>query len=752
MADQPNVQETYEEAMNTGHAAAWDQNWEKAIGAYMMAVRAKPNDPAAHNSLGLALLQARRLQDALKIYERAHTLDPDDPVPLEKSADVLERLGRLQDAAQQYMTVAELYLAQHDLEKAISNWERATRVTPGLLKVHQKLALAYERTGDKKQAVREYLTLAGNFQRIGKGDTAIQAVERALRLEPKNPQALNALQALRSGAELTREATDDRLKMKDIEAVDAFEADPFGATTLEATQSDPRGPIGEAVELALEQLAIDIFSNEMMMMQQSGMNVIQAIEYHRQGAVEEAIGAYQRAESAGVTFPALFMNVGDLMIQRERWKDAISYLERVQNAPQLIAGASHGLGIAYMEMGKTRQATTYLIKTMQLVDMKMAISQDEAGQLGAVYDQLLNRTRSADEKTLSSMNQRFFGLLTGRDWKQRVELTRHQLEDAITDDPERLLDVASVSPEIVQAMNRIDSYINNRRYILALDEAFHVVSKESDYLAAHLKIGQILVQMNRVHQAIEKYNLIAETYIARGNKARAGEILNEVIKIAPMDIRLRQTFIEFLEEDEKWPEILEQYISLADAYFELGDHTNSRTTYNQAIQLAQRISADKSVVIKVLHRLADLDMTRLEMRGAFRNYENIKNLNPSDEKARKMLVDLNFRLSDPAGAIRELDALLQHYAKERNGRAILELLEGWVEKRPNDEGIRSRLAAVYQQIKRNKEALEQLNALLELQLNNGRHADACQTLKRILPLQPPQQQHYLNLMQQLGCG
>lgn len=751
MADQPNVQATYEEAMNTGHAAAWDQNWEKAIGAYMMAVRAKPSDPAAHNSLGLALLQARRLQDALKIYERAHALDPDDAVPLEKSADVLERLGRLQDAAQQYMTVAELYLAQHDLEKAISNWERATRVTPGLIKVHQKLALAYERTGDKKQAVREYLTLAGNFQRIGKGDTAIQAVERALRLEPKNPQALNALQALRSGAELTREATDDRLKMKDVGSVDAFEADPF-AMTLEVTHSDPRGPIGEAVELALEQLATDIFSNETMMMQQSGMNVIQAIEYHRQGAVEEAIGAYQRAESAGVNFPALFMNIGDLMVERQRWKEAISYLERVQDAPQLLAGANHGLGIAYMELGKTRQATTFLIKTMQLVDMRMAISQDEAGQLGAVYDQLLNRCRGADEKTLTAMNQRFFGLLTGRDWKQRVELTRHQLEDAITDDPERLLDVASVSPEIIQAMNRIDSYVNSRRYILALDEAFHVVSKEPDYLAAHLKIGQILVQMNRVHHAIEKYNLIAETYIARGNKARAGEILNEVIKIAPMDIRLRQTFIEFLEEDEKWPEILEQYISLADAYFELGDHNNARTTYNQAIQLAQRIGADKTVVIKILHRLADLDMTRLEVRGAFRNYENIKNLNPSDEKARRMLIELNFRLSDPTAAIRELDTLLQHYAKERNGRAILELLEGWVEKRPNDEGIRSRLAAVYQQIKRNKEALEQLNALLELQLNNGRHADACQTLKRILPLQPPQQQHYLNLMQQLGCG
>ena len=190
----------YDQAMNMGHSAAWDQDWDRAIAAYGRAVQEMPEDPAAHNSLGLALLQATRLEDALKVYTRAHQLSPDDPIPLEKSADVLERLGRLKEAAQQYVNVAEVYLAQRDLEKAIGNWERATRLSAGLVQIHQRLALAYEKIGQRKNAIREYLTLAFNFQRANRTDIAIQAVERALRLEPNNPQALNTLAALQTGA------------------------------------------------------------------------------------------------------------------------------------------------------------------------------------------------------------------------------------------------------------------------------------------------------------------------------------------------------------------------------------------------------------------------------------------------------------------------------------------------------------------------------------------------------------------------
>jgi tetratricopeptide (TPR) repeat protein len=750
MAGQPPTtqQNTYEDLMNTGHAAAWDQNWELAIHAYTKAIKSKPTNPVAYNSLGLALIQVQppRLQQALQVYQKAHDLDPDDPLPLEKSADVYERMGRLQDAAKQYLNVADAYLSRNDLEKAIGNWERATRVTPGLVRIHQKLAVAYERIGDKKQAVREYLTLAANFQRQNKTQIAIQAVERALRLEPRNPQALNMLQALRSGGELIY--ADERLRGRDVDAR------PEGTGGLEdptdVAEANADGPLGDAVELALEKMANTIGDLDLMA-NPGAMQILQAMEMHRIGSDKPALEAYRQAFAAGVDNTAIKLAMGELFVKSGQYKQAIKMFDAALQDKDLAAGAHHGLGIAHRELGNVHDATRHLVRTMQHVDIGMAVDATEAGQLDAVYDRLLHNAKSADKVALENLNSRFFDMLTGTDWKQRVEVTRHQLEDAM-DEPEAILDVASVSPEVVESINNIDRYIAQRRFILAMDEAFFIIEHEPDFLAAHLRVGQIQVAMGDLDRAIEKYRQIAETYLARGNKARAREIFNEIIGVAPMDTRLRQDLIYLLEEDERWEEIVEQYISLSNAYAELGDLSNARTTLKQTIQIGQRVGVDNSQIVAVFHRLADIELMRLDQRQALRAYESIKNIDPSDQKAREMLITLNFQMNDPTGAISELDGLLRLYAQRRDGKSILQLLEHWAQERPQEDGIRMRLASVYEQLKRPDKALTLLRKLLSKQLDNNRSNEACKIIKRILALKPPDSNRFVELARQIGCG
>ena len=97
------------------------------------------------------------------------TLTRTTPCQLRKNADVLERMGRLNEASEQYLMVAEIYFGQHDFEKAIANWERATEINPGLIiKILQKLAIAYERTGQREKAIDIYLKLAFHLQKNGK--------------------------------------------------------------------------------------------------------------------------------------------------------------------------------------------------------------------------------------------------------------------------------------------------------------------------------------------------------------------------------------------------------------------------------------------------------------------------------------------------------------------------------------------------------------------------------------------------------
>ncbi|MBZ0290293.1 MAG: tetratricopeptide repeat protein [Anaerolineae bacterium] len=292
----PGNRQVYDQAMNAGHNAAWDQDWSAAISAYGRAIQEFPEDADSHTHLGLVLLRAGRLEDALKVYTRAHQLAQEDPIPLEKSADVLERMGRLREAAQQYVNVAEIYLAQRDLNKSIGNWEKATRLTPGLIAVHAKLARAYERIGDKPKAIREYLTLTFNFHRAKENEKALRAVQLALKLDPKHTPALNMLRALETGGEivLPGQAQEEapRASSTEITGFDLFGTPQRSGEREQIGEADPLGPIGEAMHEALGLLAQ--FVIESGELGSSGGDALQAMELQRQEIYGEAIKAYER--------------------------------------------------------------------------------------------------------------------------------------------------------------------------------------------------------------------------------------------------------------------------------------------------------------------------------------------------------------------------------------------------------------------------------------------------------------------------
>ncbi len=233
---------------------------------------------------------------------------------------------------------------------------------------------------------------------------------------------------------------------------------------------------------------------------------------------------------------------------------------------------------------------------------------------------------------------------------------------------------------------------------------------------------------------------------------RGAEILQEALKIAPMDVGLHKSLIVLLEKSENWEAVLHQHIDLADTYYQLADYDEARSTYSGALQLAQRINVSKETIIQILHRIGDIDVSRLDLRQAMRTYEQIRKLEPEDERARRALVDLNYKLNDTVSAIRELDGLLRLYAKQRRANKIIQILDEHVTRYPNDMALRSRLAAVYQQTGMRDKSIGQLDHLAELQLQAGLHGDALVTIRRIIELNPPNVQDYYRLLKQLSGG
>lgn len=746
--------EAYLAHMDAGHNAAWDQDWPTAIKAYTGAAREFPEDPESHINLGLALLRAGRLEEALKVYQRAQQLAPDDPVPQERNADILERMGRLKEAAQAYVRVSDIYIAMRDIEKAIGNWERATQLTPGLIPIHAKLAQAYERVGEKRKAIREYLTLAFNFRREGDVEKAIRAVERALRLEKNNPQALNIMNALKSGADINP-IFDDEPRDKPRPRLDedfGGQSSDWGSGPIreKVGESDPLGPIGESMSLALTTLAEFIVESGALS-EPSGMYALQAMEFQRQDRQQEAIDAYLLAEPT-MRNPALKMSLGALMVLQGQYDKALKHLNEAVVDPRLQPGALHGIGLAYYRTKKHKQAARFLIQSLQAVDSSLAVDETEESELQSVYERLFTALEDVNEETLAASNERFSKMLSGNDWKQRIAETRRQIDEQMRSGDVGIIDYITNedADELTEAVSRIDRYMRQGLLTLAMDEAHRAAENSPFYLPVHFRMAEIMLREGRVRNAITKFNIVARTYLVRGETERAASILTEALEAAPLDLSIRSSLIELLESEERWMDALEQYIDMARTYNQLGNFEASRDTFAIAERIGKREKAPVEKMVEIKHSIAELDQLRLDVRRAQKNFEEIIELDPENERAYRALVDIFYNQGNQVEATRRLDQLLGIYARKKQVSRIVQSLEELVKHYPKDSGLRSRLAGIYRQLGRKNEAIEQLDALGELQLEAGLHRDAVNTIKLIIKMRPDNEEDYRRLLGQLG--
>ncbi len=735
----------FQQYMEDGHSAAWEQDWVSAIESYSKAVQADTEDADAHINLGMALLREGQLDRSLKVFRRAQQLAPEDPVPLEGQADALEQMGQLQEASQQYLKVSDIYLAQRDLMKAISNWERATQLTPGLISVHARLAQAYERVDRKEDAIREYLLLAYNFKQKDDATKAMRAVERALKLDANHSEALNSLRALKSGRDIV--LPDDYLKRK-IQPI-FNNADIDFDDGRDIGEANPLGPIGEAMDEAivlLAQFVVEGGLNETVMLAMQGM------ELQRQDNLEDAIDAYVAADKAGVNHPSLKMNIGGLLMLNEQPKEAISYLDRAVNDPILAAGALHALGQAYFQMSKQKEATAYLIQSLRAVDTSLAATPHEEQELISVYTNLINALEGRDQESLRLINERLIGLLSGANWKQRITQTRIHLDEILKDEGgQGMVDyLKDGGDELTNLVTKVDRYMQLGLYTLAMDEAHYAVEISPWYLPVHVRMAELMMKEGRIRQAINKYNMVARLYLAREENDRAAVILQEVLEMAPLDVEVRVNLIQLLEDEDRWEEALENYISLAETYQQLGDFDRASETFEASERLAERLNTDKSVVVRIKHFIADIHQMRLNTRGAQNVYEEILHLDNDDEKSLRALIDLFYTQGNQVEAIKRLDVLLGVYAKNGEIDKIVKMLENLIRINPDDAAVRQRLASIYRRRGQKKEAIEQLDALGELQLDAGLTSDAAKTIKQIISMNPDRLDEYKKLLAQLG--
>jgi Tfp pilus assembly protein PilF len=163
---------------------------QEAIGHYQQALQFC-SDAQVHNNMGFALMRQGRLQEAMGHYQQALQLRPDYPELHNNMGVALARQGRFQEAMGHYQQALQLrpaYAEAHNnlgialfrlgqVQEAMVHWERALEIKPDYAEAHNNMGNALLKLGDVQKAIEHY--------------------EQALRINPDYAQAQRNLAGAR---------------------------------------------------------------------------------------------------------------------------------------------------------------------------------------------------------------------------------------------------------------------------------------------------------------------------------------------------------------------------------------------------------------------------------------------------------------------------------------------------------------------------------------------------------------------------
>lgn len=156
------------------------QQFAPAVPAWRQAVEANPDDPRAHNNLGVALAGTGKTQEALAEYRRALELNDQSSQTHNNLGSALAEEGRLDEALAQFEKAVEL---NPDNGRAHSNLGGALSV-----KGRAEEALEHLRKGvELEPAFADgQNNLGAALARAGALDEAIPHLEKAVELQPRS--------------------------------------------------------------------------------------------------------------------------------------------------------------------------------------------------------------------------------------------------------------------------------------------------------------------------------------------------------------------------------------------------------------------------------------------------------------------------------------------------------------------------------------------------------------------------------------
>jgi tetratricopeptide (TPR) repeat protein len=449
----------------------------------------------------------------------------------------------------------------------------------------------------------------------------------------------------------------------------------------------------------------------------------------------------------------LYFNLGYLRAKSERLESAVRHLTHSVKHNDYALGSRLLLGEILFKKGDVKPAASEYLEALKLADA-MTVSAEESDAINQLYEPLIESQQNQNDDTVNRrVCDNVSKMLMRVDWRDQIHKTREQMRK--TQEGGAPIPLAEVvlqaqSSSVIESINRIHQLARMGTLRSAMDEAYDALQHAPTYLPLHTLMGDLLIQDGRTEDAIAKFSVVAHAYSVRGEVAQATKLLRRVIQIAPMDLSARTRLIDQLVARGQVDEAINEYLELAEIYYRLAELDMARKTYTTALRLVQQANADRQWNVRILQRMADIDMQRLDWKQGVRVFEQIRTLRPDDQGSRKQLIELYMNMGQQSQAMAELESFIAYLDSNSKSNDALPFLEDLIKEHEDLLIFRRVLAEQLHRLGRTDEAVSQLDALGESLLTTGKKKEAVEIINQILSMNPPNAEDYRQLLAQIG--
>ncbi len=712
----------YDRAMEQHREAARHKQWDEALKQAVRALQEFPQDIDARSAAAVALYNTGKHAQSLQLLDELRNADPNNPFFLEYIARVNEQMGNTIPAVTAYSQLADLQLSRRLAPKAIEALREVLRLRPSADDQRLRLARLLEENNNGVDGAAEYLTLAKHAQEQSQFTDAERYADMALRLVP-NSREIKEYHATLHAAIETAAVASVATPIDNAPAPVALpgmtgglRGQQFAIEKLiaQAQELQERGENAAAIEQYDRALKMgaerpDVFYSLGLLYQERGDHA-QAVEMLRQAAVDT-----EYALSAHFSLGTSYETLNQLPQAANEYEQTIRLVDlqsigkaESEDLIQMYESAAN----IYTQLNDIARASS-LYSTLANFLASKRWGRERAEDFRRKAKELTERNMFAKLRTLGT------GALTPPEPSTPAALTPSEPMPEtwgkirpITDflKPERIGESSSVdffatpaapaAPAAVHPLDALDSlptsskpnfkplarldmtgiddtvekyviasekYLEQGLIIAALDACMEVIRLEPNYLPIHMRMGEIYEREGKSEEALAKYQLLIDTFVARNESNRAIDVYYRLIDLSPDTINARARLAELLKNNNQIDPAAEQLAQVASAYFRMGQTNKALEEYRRGLQWAPNSAPLHAQYGQALLKLERFEAALGEFRRALElDQNNIVGI-------ARVNATLALMGDQPAAVWQSLDTLLERLKGGQHGAALSDI-------------------------------------------------------------------------------